>query len=392
MRIALLSALESSPDAGGLRPAFANFAGAMVIERQLDLAIRLGCEHVACLVDAIGREIVEVQHRAEKAGVKFRPLREAGRLAEMVGSDDDLLVIAPGVLPDDNAVKKGLGGQAVLVLPADLAVPLGYERVDLELAWSGVLLAQGSVVEGLGALPDDVDVPSALMRIALQSGCPMVRLDRELPEGGRWHINADRQTLDLREINWIDDQRERIAFRAPGRAVAERAGARLARDVVGRPAQPVPIAAAGACVLAALGAAAFGYPAQGIVLTTLAVLFGHMGGVVERVAKLGRPRRKSNPLLKLLSHIVDPLFIILLVIAAPEEYGLLRAFVPLMLFGLLRLGERHASRAWRDTYADRILLGFLLAPAAFAGMSTELAAILALIVLASRFFAPFRAG
>ena len=220
MRIALLSALDDSSSSGAVRPAFATFAGAMVIERQLDLAIRLGCEQVACLVDAIEREIVELQHRAERAGVKFRPFRQAKRVAAMVDADDELLVIASGVLPDEDAAIERLGEGQILTLPSDTAVPLGFERIDLELAWSGVMLLPGTAVRKLDDLPEDIDVPSALMRIALQSGGTMAMIDRKLLAEGFWQLNPDRQALDLREKRWIDAQREQIGYRAPGLAVS----------------------------------------------------------------------------------------------------------------------------------------------------------------------------
>lgn len=390
MRIALLSTLDGSPEVRSPRPAFASFAGAMVVERQLDLAVKLGCDRVVCLVDAIEREVVELQNRAESAGVKFRAIRHPSRLLGMVTAEDEILVIAPGILPDDEAAIEALEKRAVLAFPADLAVPLGFERIDLELAWSGIMLVRGELIARLGQLPDDIDVPSAVMRIALQGGSRLIALDRALLAEGNWHLNADRQALDEREKRWIDSQRKAISFRGPGLAIAERAGARLARDVVGQSAQPVPTAAAGISAVAGLGAGAFGFPAIGLVLTALAALFGHMGGVVERVAQLGRPERRPNKVLRALDWLIDPILVVLLVLAAPEDLGLLRGFVPIMLIGLLRLSERHASRKWRETYADRILLCFLLSPAAFAGFSTEMAAALALLVLLSRFFPTFR--
>ncbi len=390
MRIALLSTLDRNPNPGGPRSAFANFAGAMIVERQLDLAMKLGCERVACLVEAVGSEVIQLQHRAETAGVKFRAIRQPSRLGGMVTADDELLVFAPGLLPNDDAVEAALERKAVLAFPAELAVPLGYERIDLELAWSGVMLLPGSVVERLGDLPEDVDVPSSLMRLGLQSGTRIAALDRDLLAQGNWHLDADRETLELREKQWIDAQRRQIAFRAPGLAVAERAGARLARDVLGNAGQSIPAILAGSAAIGALGAGALGYVFIGLVLATLTALFAHMGGVVERIARLGRPRVRENPLLRLLHHAIDPIFIALLFIGAPAEFGILGGFVPLVLFGMLRLGERHSSKIWRATYADRIILGMLLAPAAFLGFSTEMAAAIALLVLATRFFGPFR--
>ncbi|MBX7457435.1 hypothetical protein K3152_04175 [Qipengyuania sp. 1NDH17] len=392
MRIALLSTLDRNPTPGRVRPAFANFAGAMIVERQLDLAIKLGVERVACLVDAVESEVVQLQHRAERAGLKFRAIRRPDRLSGMVTADDELLVFAPGVLPDDDAVKSILERKTVLALPADLAVPLGYERLDLELAWAGVMLLPGVTVERLSDLPQDVDVPSALMRIALQSGTGVTRVERDFLTEGKWHLDPDRETLDLREKEWIAAQRRQIAFRAPGLAVAERAGARLARDLLGKAGESLPAILAGLSAIGALGAGVFGYTTFGLGLTTLTALFAHMAGVVERVSRLGRPNAKENPLLRVLDYAIDPIFVVLLLIAAPAELGFLGPFVPLVLFGLLHLGARHASKPWRATYMDRILLGFLLTPAAFFGYSLEMAAAIALLVLATRFFERFRDG
>lgn len=390
MRIALLSTLDRNPTPGRVRPAFANFAGAMIVERQLDLAIKLGVERVACMVDAVESEVVQLQHRAERAGLKFRAIRRPDRLSGMVTADDNLLVFAPGVLPDDDVVQSALERRSVLALPADLAVPLGYERLDLELAWAGVMLLPGATVEKLGDLPQDVDVPSVLMRIALQSGTSVTRVDRELLAEGRWHLDPDRETLDQREKEWIDAQRRQITFRAPGLAVAERAGARLARDLLGKTGETLPIILAGMAAVGALGAGFFGYITVGLGLATLTALFAHMGEVVERVSRLGRPDAKENPLSSVLGYTIDPIFLLLLLIAAPAELGTLGLFVPLMLFGLLHLGARHASKGWQATYRDRILLGLLLTPAAFFGHSLEMAAAIALLVLATRFFTRFR--
>ena len=390
MRIALLSTLDRNPAPGRVRPAFASFAGAMIVERQLDLAIQLGVERVACLVDAVESEVVQLQHRAERAGVKFRAIRRPDRLSGMVTSDDELLVFASGLLPDDNAVHFAVKRKSVLALPADLAVPLGYERIDLELAWAGVTLLPGAAVERLSDLPRDIDIPSALMRIALQSGVGVTRLPRELLADGKWHLDPDRETLDMREKKWIDAQRRKIAFSAPGMAVAERAGARLARDLLGKTGQSLPIVLAGVSAIAALGAGIIEYTTVGFGLTTMTALFAHMGEVVERVSRLGRPECKENPLQRVLGYVVDPIYIILLLIAAPAELGIVGPFIPLMLFGLLHLGARHASKAWRATYSDRILLGLLLTPASFFGFSLEMAAAIALLVLATRFFGRFR--
>ncbi len=390
MRIALLSTLDRDPRPGRMRPAFVPFAGARVIDRQLDLALSLGCEAVACMADGIGREVIELQHRAERAGAKFMALREPAKLSGLVTATDEILVIASGVLPDAATTERLLTKPAVIAFPADIAVPAGFERIDPEFAWSGVLLTRGNLVERLVEMEPDIDVPSVLMRLALQSGTRLVPAERKLVDENDWTIDATREGLAARELRWIEAQREPVSFHAPGIAIAERAGTRLARDIVGGRGENGPVVASGVFTLFSIAAGAFSMPAVGLALVTMAALFARMGRVVERVANKGQVAAKRSPLLKLLESSLDVIFILLIYLASSEESELTRVFVPLVLLGLLRLGERHGSEVWRRTYADRILLGFLLAPAAFLGFGAQAAAAIALLVLVTRFFGPFR--
>ena len=385
MRIALLSDLPAASRMDGARGAYTQFAGAMVIERQLDLAVELGCERVLCLTDEVGPEIARLQVRAQKAGVAFRAFRRPGRLPDMVSGDDELVAMTPALLPDDRAAQAALDRQTILVLPAELAVPLGYERIDLEFAWAGIMLVPGRVVAGLKDLPGDVDTLSALLRIGLQNGIGMTPVDRKVLSEGQWHFDADRASLEERETCWIEAQRDEISFRAPGLAVAEQAGLRLARDVAGQSTRSVPGIAGAILLCLAVAAGALGWPASGIVLLALCALSLHLAQVVDRVARRGEEPTRLAKVNWLISLALDPAFILLLVLASPEELGILSAFGPLMLVGLLRLGEYHASAEWQKTYADRIALGFILAPFAFAGFAAQGTALLALIALGSRF-------
>ena len=390
MRIALLSILDRDPAPGRTRPAFLPFAGARVVERQLDLALSLGCEAVACLADGIGREVIELQHRAEKAGARFIAVREPAKLSGLVTANDELLVIASGVLPEPAAVERLLAKPAVVAFPADIAVPLGFERIDPEFAWTGVVLTRGNLVERLTELPPDIDVPSSLMRLALQTGTQLVPAERRLLDDGDWTIDATPEELKARETRWIEAQREKIPFNAPGIAVAERAGTRLARDIVGRKSEAAPAIVSGVFAASAGFAGWLEMPALGFGFLAVSAFFARVGLVIERIASKGDTGAKRGSFVKLLQHLSDPLVIYLMYAASLQESDWVRLFVPAMLVGLLRLGEWHGNEDWRRTYADRILLGTILCAAAFFGVSAEVGAFIALLVLTSRFLAPFR--
>ena len=383
MRIALLSTLDTTTESklGQTRPPFAQFAGASVVERQLDLALAMDCKAVACLSDSVGKEVIALQHRAERAGIRFVTLRDSRLLSGLVTAADEIVLFANAVLPDSAAVLRHAAKPTILVFPADVAVPLGYERISAEFAWAGVLIAPGGIVERLNDLPLDADVPSSLLRIALQSGLRPLPLERRLLDEGEWHLAASPDALADREARFIRTHAAPAPFTAPGIAVAERMGVRVAQDVLDRNGTPLPWIVASVAAIAALALALFGMPEIGIALATLMATAVVMGQVIERVGQAGEVQPQRSALARVTGALVDPVLITLITLSSPPEAGWLRLFVPLVLFGLLRLAARIAPRRWRVSFRDRIILSLLFIPVAYFGFAQEAAGAIAALVL-----------
>ena len=383
MRIALLSTLDTTTESklGQTRPPFAQFAGASVVERQLDLALAMDCKAVACLSDSVGKEVIALQHRAERAGIRFVTLRDSRLLSGLVTAADEIVLFANAVLPDSAAVLRHAAKPTILVFPADVAVPLGYERISAEFAWAGVLIAPGGIVERLNDLPLDADVPSSLLRIALQSGLRPLPLERRLLDEGEWHLAASPDALADREARFIRTHAAPAPFTAPGIAVAERMGVRVAQDVLDRNGTPLPWIVASVAAIAALALALFGMPEIGIALATLMATAVVMGQVIERVGQAGEVQPQRSALARVTEALVDPVLITLITLSSPPETGWLRLFVPLVLFGLLRLAARIAPRRWQVSFRDRIILSLLFIPVAYFGFAQEAAGAIAALVL-----------
>ena len=383
MRIALLSTLDTTTESklGQTRPPFAQFAGASVVERQLDLALAMDCKAVACLSDSVGKEVIALQHRAERAGIRFVTLRDNRLLSGLVTAADEIVLFANAVLPDSAAVLRHAAKPTILVFPADVAVPLGYERISAEFAWAGVLIAPGGIVERLNDLPLDADVPSSLLRIALQSGLRPLPLERRLLDEGEWHLAASPDALADREARFIRTHAAPASFTAPGIAVAERMGVRVAQDVLDRNGTPLPWIVASVAAIAALTLALFGMPEIGIALATLMATAVVMGQVIERVGQAGEVQPQRSALARVTEALVDPVLITLITLSSPPETGWLRLFVPLVLFGLLRLAARITPKRWQVSFRDRIILSLLFIPVAYFGFAQEAAGAIAALVL-----------
>lgn len=395
MRIAILTALADDPDHKGRKRAFRMFAGRSILSHQLDCAIDMGCEGVACLVGGLGQDVIACQHRAEAAGARFQAIEELRRLSGLVKADDDVFVIADGLLPSTGEAVRLLAERpVVLTFPVDPALGLGFERIDGESAWSGMLRTRGQAVERLSDLPPDADAASALLRIALQNGTRQSALDPALLASGDWLLRGDSETFLAREKLWIAGRISPVSFAAPGLAIAERIGSRLARDIVGTRLERMPLfAAVCAGVLAAL-MAALGKPLVGLLLGTAMAVLLPIAGVTQQLGRIPRHRKKRFGVDATMRAGADLLLVALIALTIPIlGPGWLRLFVPAVLFGLLRLGERltlgpdgeGGTASWRALYADRIVLLGVLLPAAFLGLAQLACAVLSLLVLGSLF-------
>jgi len=395
LRIAILTALADDPDHKGRKRAFRSFAGRSILSHQLDCAIDLGCESVVCLVGGLGQDVIACQHRAEAAGVRFQAIEDLRRLSGLVKADDDVFVLADGLLPAvEEAVRLLAERPVVLTFTADPALGFGFERIDGERAWAGMLRTRGQSVERLSDLPPDAEAASALLRIALQTGIRQTPLDPALLANGDWLLRADPPTLLAREKRWIAGRVPPVSFAAPGLATAERIGSRLARDIVGTRFERIPLlAAVAAGVLAAL-MATLGKPLVALSLGTAMAVLLPIAGIIQRLGRVPRNRTKRFGVDTTLRAGADLLLISLIALTIPiEGPAWLRLFVPAILFGLLRLGEQltldpdapGSSVSLRALYADRIVLLALLLPAAFFGIVQLACAVLSLLVLGSLF-------
>lgn len=366
----------------GERPAFRRFAGKSVLAHQLDCAAHLGCERVLCLAAAMGPDLGAAKAHAERFGLRFDIVDSILRLQALVTAQDEVIVIGDGILPDQAVLIDGLsGGPAVLAFPAEPALERGFERLDAGRAWSGALRTRGDSVARLADLPDDCDLASSLLRIALQAGARIVELDPTPLIEGTWQRRVDRQAAQATEWRWIMRQVGPVSFAAPGRALAERMGLRWAHDAgVGRWARAPHAVALAAGLLAALTALAR-WPVVGLALLLAASCALAVADIFDRVAALGAPQRQRGPAMRIAAAIRDGLLVALVsmqVMTVPAWLGIV---LPTVMVGLLWLGEAIAAPRIRALFGDRILLLALLIPLAYLGWNTVVVAVLILVAL-----------
>jgi hypothetical protein len=365
--------------------------GKSLARRQLDFALAAGCERVIALGNGAAPEAIALRHAAEARGARFHSIGDTHGLLGAVPAADELLVLAPGLLPEDAGALESLErGSAVLVLPAGIGVAAGFERIDLERAWAGALVLPGRLVERLSDLPADSEATAALLRIALQARVAEKRLAEQALADGSWAIVGQGDDAGLRQQAWL----KRNLPTADGFA-ATRLLARLGLNRFAIPLLGVPRALTGlwggvALALGgAIGAAAFDWPATGFVFVALGALLAvfALGLAHLHDAPFAVPGR--DRLRVVVPSLVDAALIACAALAIGGDW-LHSLFPPLILLGAL-----HASRPgqWPGVAAllgDRTLLALAFALAAVLDLA-EPAIMLAALAIVALDAAVFRA-
>ena len=392
MHIALISICtpsdgEDTPPRGMLR-----FAGQSIAERQIQLAVRMGCERVVCLVEKIGSEVIDLQEFATENGTKFHAVSGAHSLLGQVTTADELIIFGEGVLPQADAVEHHLGERpGVLVLPAEGAVDEGFERIDAEWAWAGVLRARGSIIEGLSQLPPDIDPISALLRISLQRGTRVIPLDGEKARRSGWLLARSDAAMADQEGEFLKRFAQRSSFWLPLRALADRIALRLAVPALDRGLSGLGLNLLGVA-LASGGLAAGWYerPVIGLVLLATGTFVNAIGTTLSATLQaIRQTKRRFKSFDQVVSVVFDVLFVTLAVLATSEGMPVDNGVLALLLVGLLHLAREIPRWKFTSPLRDRPLVYALLAIAAGVGilkaaMALSCLGIVGLLALALR--------
>lgn len=341
MRVALLSSTEIIPDADGLLRAFARIGGRTVLARQLDFAIGMGCERIACLSHGLPPELIDLQHEAESAGVKFQVIRDFRPLSGLVRAVDELLIVSDGLVMDP-VLAAGLlddGKRAVLTLSAAEAIPEGFERLDSQDAWAGIFLASGALIEQLADLPPDIDPQSSLLRLALQSGAKTKRIDPAALSDRKWIIANNSQKLKSFEDAWLEEASDLSSFASPVSAAADRAAMAVLRRHNSPDTAKKAVGSLGYFLMAAaVMCGYFTYPIVGLFAVSIAAFAVRFSLTMSSVTEGPHGRTKGGNIITTLPPVLVDLVLVFLVLASASPVGMGSAlFAVLMLVGLLRL-------------------------------------------------------
>lgn len=382
MRIALISMMNDR--AGEVR-----LAGHPLAWHQLQAAIALACERIICLAEAPGPELAALQRDAERRGLSFHAVTHHRALSGLVSAGDTLVAFAPGVLADREWLAQAFGARAgVAVLPAEGAIEQGFERIDRERAWAGVLSTRGDAVEALAVLPPDADPIAGLLRVALQRGAGAVNVPDKWLDDGRWALVRSQSKAEQYQTAWYLRHVPSPTLDRPASALAHRVARSLIDRMRNAASGALGILAAGSVV--AIGSAAAGYlghTAAGIAGMTAAAALMAIGNALAQLARAGSGDKERRWWGEARRALLD--LALVAIAASPSEFeGWSAAFAALVLIAVIRIGSEERAPRTLHPFSDRTLVFAVLTLAAVGGAFGLGMAGLGLLGLALRLFWP----
>ena len=375
--------LASAGEAEASPRAFLRIGPASLARFQLSLSLALECQRIVCIAREMTSDLANLQTVAERAGARFHCVTGPRALAGLVTANDEVVVVADGLLaPVASAVTLLEGRHCVVVQSVDSGIAAGFERIDLNHATAGLMRIPGRLVERLQELPADCDAASALTRIALQAGIEQRPLPVEARDGLRWQLIRNETEAHAAEAGWIGAQLDGDQPNSPGTALARIAVRSFGPAILhaGSGGNIVTLCA-GALALLALGIGWAGFPASALLLCALAWITRRSAAQLAAIERESLALASARwPRVKLFDGALDMVLIAIMVWnTAPFPMSSLwqRLFAPLILLCLVRLVPRITERSWAVWLADRALLALILALAAGLGLLTQAVPVLA---------------
>lgn len=262
-------------------PALLPIAGQTMLEYQARSLRAAGAGHIVLLADRMPAAMVAALDRLKSDGIDLNVVRSASDAADSVHPDEQLLVIANGIVAPLAVLHGVLQGEGLTLLSvADAPETQRFERIDAAQRWTGIARLDGLVLRETAAMLGDWQLGPTLLRVALQRGANrLVANDPAAIATPATVAEADITTKALSiaaqpgAVDWFDRW-----------CIAPIAG-RLAHFAMAKTVR-VRVITFAACLLmlGALGAALTGYFWAAMLLSVLATLAIFVADIVGQVS------------------------------------------------------------------------------------------------------------
>lgn len=374
-----LPAREGSPSDGKLP----DIGGRSLALHQLDFALACGARQVVAIGDGASEAASGLRHKAEDAGLQFSIASGPHSLAGIIRGPDGVLVMQAGLFAQSEAaleIMKTADGERVLTLASGAGTNAGFERIDLERAWAGLLLLDGERMDQLLDLPEDSDPFPALLRIALQAHLPEVQISEQALSDGSWAKIGPASDVGSIEADWLARQLPAAKGFSPSNSFARQIVKRCKKWLLPSAKSCVFLwGGAGLIAAASLAAGWAGYFYVSFVGVAVVALMTALIGLVNHIER-GQFFAKVPPKWqRMFPHpAVDALLLGCCWLSLGGD-GLTDIFPPLMLVLVANIPGARATKGRYSFYNDRVDIAIILSLSTIYGFQE--AAMMGLAVL-----------
>lgn len=213
---ALIAAVREDESRPGSLRALLPIAGRPLIEHQARRAARAGAQDLLVVVERLPPELTDVLDRLRADGIVARVALGAADAAGKLPEGAIPLLIADGVLPEQDALDRIVDAPApaMLVFP-DAPDRAQWERIDATSRWAGVALLDGRALAETAAMPGDWDLELTLLRVRVGTAARLVAEPAEIarvarPEDGQAAgealLRGDGPSAERAVLGWLMDR------------------------------------------------------------------------------------------------------------------------------------------------------------------------------------------
>lgn len=144
-------------------------AGHLLIEHQARQAAQAGARTIVLAVERVPAPLTAAIDRLRRGGLNVEVARTVADAADRIHPDERLLVIADGLIADQQMVERiaAAPSPTLLTVPDDPAHQ-AFERIDATARWGGLMLIDGARLSHTATMLGDWDLQSTLLRRAVQ--------------------------------------------------------------------------------------------------------------------------------------------------------------------------------------------------------------------------------
>lgn len=168
---ALILAQTDGESGAASQPLLLTLGGQTLLERMVDQAIRLECQHVIICAGPLPSALMGAVDRLKSRGVDVALARTPREAADLLHPEEQVLLFAAAlILPDEE-----LAGVAALRQPTLFTLPEiwgrdRFERIDAQHNWAGIAVLPAAMIRDTVAMLGDWAFGPTVLRRAVQLG------------------------------------------------------------------------------------------------------------------------------------------------------------------------------------------------------------------------------